>query len=52
MWPQRKPFVVEIKKNKRLRSKSPSTQTSGEIPAGKKGASVAPVLTLQREDRS
>lgn len=52
MWPQRKPFVIEIKKSRRPHLKSPSAQTSREVSVAKKGVSGAPGLTLQREEQS
>lgn len=50
MRPQQKPFVVEIKKSRRSRSKIPPLQEDRDrLIAQKDVARVGP--TLQREDR-
>ncbi|RKD69386.1 hypothetical protein BJ928_104526 [Rhizobium sp. WW_1] len=51
MRPQRKPFVVEIKKSRRPRSKSSPAQAGREAPSARKGIEASVGLTLQREDR-
>ncbi len=52
MRPQRRPFVVEIKKDRRPRSKSSLEQATRESRRAQKGAGASVGLTLQRGDRS
>lgn len=51
MRPQRKPFVVEIKKNRRPHSKSSPAQAKRESPGVQKGNGASVGLTLQHRDR-
>ncbi len=51
MRPQRKPFVVEIKKNRRTRSKSSLEQAKRESMSAQKGAVASAGLIPQRGDR-
>lgn len=51
MRPQRKPFVVEIKKNRRPRSKSSLEQAKRESTSAKKGATASVGLTRQHGDQ-
>jgi len=51
MRPQRKPFVVEIKKNRCSRTKSSLEQATHESTRAQKGAGTSVGLTFQRRDR-